>query len=170
MASSSDALRAAWLFIAVVTLWRVAMLWVNRTDLFVDEAQYWAWGQHLDWGYFSKPPLIGWVIRAVTDILGADTPFAVRLAAPLFHMATALAVIWAARAFVDAWVAAWAGAIYVAMPLISIGSNLISTDTIMLPFFALALGLYGRLIERPSAMRAITLGAAIGAGLMAKYA
>ncbi|MEM6897426.1 MAG: glycosyl transferase, partial [Pseudomonadota bacterium] len=85
MASNSDAQRAAWAFIAIITLWRVAMLWANRTDLFVDEAQYWAWGQHLDWGYFSKPPLIGWVIRAVTDVLGSDAAPVVRLAAPLLH-------------------------------------------------------------------------------------
>ena len=170
MASNSDAQRAAWAFIAIITLWRVAMLWANRTDLFVDEAQYWAWGQHLDWGYFSKPPLIGWLIRAVTDVLGSDTAPVVRLAAPLLHAATALIVIWAARAFVDGWVAAWAGAIYVAMPLITVGSSLISTDTVMLPFFALALGLYGRLIEAPSAARAVALGLAVGAGMMAKYA
>lgn len=30
--------------IALLTLWRVAMLWANRTDLWVDESQYWLWG------------------------------------------------------------------------------------------------------------------------------
>ena len=168
--SEAAALRGAWVLIAGLTLWRIVALWFNGTDLFVDEAQYWAWGQHLDWGYFSKPPLIGWVIRAVTDIAGSDTPFFVRLAAPLFHGAAALAVIWAARAFVDGWVAAWAGALYVAMPLVTVGSSLISTDTIMLPFFALALGAYGRLTEGPSLGRAVLLGVAVGLGLMAKYA
>ncbi|MEM9349162.1 MAG: glycosyltransferase family 39 protein [Pseudomonadota bacterium] len=170
MASSSNALRAAWAFIALITLWRVAMLWFNRTDLFVDEAQYWAWGQHLDFGYFSKPPLIGWLIRGVTDALGSDAAFIVRLPAPFLHCFTALLVIWAARAFMDDWVAAWAGAIYVAVPLATVGSSLISTDTVLLPFFAWALGLYGRLAEGSSAWRAVLFGVAIGAGMMAKYA
>lgn len=171
MVSRSDAaLRSALIFITLITLWRVAMLWVSRADIYVDEAQYWAWGQHLDWGYFSKPPLIGFVIRAFTEIAGSDAPFVLRLPAPLFHAAAAVAVIWAARAYVDLWVAAWAGAIYAAMPLITIGSSLISTDTMMLPFFALALGFYGRLVEAPSVKGALGLGAAVGLGMMGKYA
>ena len=44
----------------LVTLWRVALLPFDRADLYVDEAQYWFWGQELAWGYYSKPPLIGW--------------------------------------------------------------------------------------------------------------
>ncbi|MEL6549470.1 MAG: glycosyltransferase family 39 protein [Pseudomonadota bacterium] len=170
MSSGSEAIRAALVFIALVTAWRVVALWFNGTDLFVDEAQYWAWGQYPDFGYFSKPPLIGWLIGGVTGLVGSDAAFVVRLPAPLLHGLTALLVIWAARSFVDGWVAAWAGALYVSMPLIAVGSALMSTDTVMLPFFALALGLYGRLIEAPSLLRAAAMGAAVGAGLMAKYA
>lgn len=54
-------MRAALVAIALLTLWRVALLPFDRTDLFVDEAQYWLWGRELAWGYFSKPPLIGWI-------------------------------------------------------------------------------------------------------------
>lgn len=25
-----------------------------------DEAQFWAWSKHLDWSYYSKPPLIAY--------------------------------------------------------------------------------------------------------------
>lgn len=45
----------AWFTVALavvgaITLLRLALLWFDRTDLFVDEAQYWLWGQTLDWG------------------------------------------------------------------------------------------------------------------------
>ena len=40
----------------------------------------------------------------------------------------------------------------------------------MLPFFALALWMYGRLLRRPSWTDAAVLGLAIGAGMMGKYA
>ena len=62
-----------------VTLWRVLMLLVNRTDLFVDEAQYWFWGQNLDFGYYSKPPMIAWVIRFFNTISGSDSTFWIRI-------------------------------------------------------------------------------------------
>ena len=54
--------------VALVTLWRLALLPFDRADLFVDDAQYWFWGQALDWGYYSKPPLIGWIIRLSTSL------------------------------------------------------------------------------------------------------
>src|ERR1051325_4997905 len=31
-------------------------------DLTGDEAHYWEWSRHLDYGYYSKPPGIAWVI------------------------------------------------------------------------------------------------------------
>ncbi|MGC6425168.1 MAG: ArnT family glycosyltransferase [Lentimonas sp.] len=35
-----------------------------------DETYYWLWGQYPDWGYFSKPPMIGWLYGAMTEVLG----------------------------------------------------------------------------------------------------
>ena len=60
--------------IALVTLWRVALLPFDRADLYVDDAQYWLWGQELAFGYYSKPPLIGWILRLSTSI-GNDGMF-----------------------------------------------------------------------------------------------
>ncbi len=42
--------------IIVVTALRVLALAFNRTDLFVDEAQYWLWGREMALGAYSKPP------------------------------------------------------------------------------------------------------------------
>ena len=47
--------------VGALTLWRLVALGFDRTDLWVDEAQYWLWGQNLDWGYFSKPPMIAFL-------------------------------------------------------------------------------------------------------------
>lgn len=38
-----------------------------------DETYYWLWGQYPDWGYYSKPPLIGWIYGALTALFGAHT-------------------------------------------------------------------------------------------------
>jgi hypothetical protein len=39
-------------------------------DLAPDEAHYWQWSRHLDWSYYSKGPLVAWLIRAGTELLG----------------------------------------------------------------------------------------------------
>src|SRR5688572_7590319 len=51
-------------------------------DLAPDEAHYWDWSRHLDWSYYSKGPLVAWMIRASCTLFGDVMP-AVRFPAVL---------------------------------------------------------------------------------------
>ena len=115
-------------FVLALTAWRVGWLAYNRTDLFTDESQYWFWSTELALGYFSKPPLIAWIIRAATVMAGSAEPFWVRLPAPLFHGATALVVAWLGTMLHGARTGALSGASYAVMPAVGVGSMVISTD------------------------------------------
>ena len=83
------ALRAAIVLLAAFTMLRSAVLFIDPNSLYADETQYWLWSQSLDWGYFSKPPMIAWVIAATTTVFG-DADWAVRLAAPVLHLISAM--------------------------------------------------------------------------------
>ncbi|WBU54794.1 glycosyltransferase family 39 protein [Paracoccus sp. SCSIO 75233] len=153
-----------------ITLWRIICLRLTPLDLFMDEAQYWLWGEELAFGYFSKPPLIGWVIRAFTT-LGGDTAFWVRIAAPIGHGLAAIFVGLAARAWWQRPEAVWAGAAYATLPGVGVLSLFVSTDDLLLPAFAVALWAVIRLRQQPQNMAwGIVLGVALGLGLLAKYA
>ncbi|MFC2967989.1 ArnT family glycosyltransferase [Acidimangrovimonas pyrenivorans] len=180
-ASATASERAGWLgpalaVVGAVTALRILLLAFNRADLFVDETQYWFWGQELAFGYYSKPPLIGWVIRAFTTLAGSDGQFWVRLPGPLFHGATALLLGAVAARLYGRRAAVWVAAGYITLPMVALASLTISTDTIMFPFLALALLLWLRLGERPAPDRrhetglALACGLALGLGFMAKYA
>ena len=65
-------MRRTLLGLLAVTAARLIWLRLGGLDLYPDEAQYWLWSLTPDWGYFSKPPLIAWVIRATTLLLGDD--------------------------------------------------------------------------------------------------
>jgi 4-amino-4-deoxy-L-arabinose transferase-like glycosyltransferase len=39
-------------------------------DLAPDEAHYWDWSRNLDWSYYSKGPLVAWVIRGSCELFG----------------------------------------------------------------------------------------------------
>src|SRR5580693_9207272 len=39
-------------------------------DLAPDEAHYWDWSRHLDWSYYSKGPLVAWLIRGGCELAG----------------------------------------------------------------------------------------------------
>src|SRR5947207_7317897 len=81
---------------AAITAARLAWLAWQPAGLYPDEAQYWFWAQHPDFGYYSKPPLVAWLIALTTALFG-DGEFAVRLSAPLLH-AGAAAIVYAIAA------------------------------------------------------------------------
>ncbi|MCX7645658.1 MAG: glycosyltransferase family 39 protein [Rhodobacteraceae bacterium] len=161
--------------VGAVTAVRVVLLAFSRADLFVDEAQYWLWGQDLAWGYYSKPPLIAWVIRGATEIAGSDAPFWIRLPAPLFHAVTALVLGAVGARLAGTRTAVAVAAAYATLPMVTVGSLLISTDTIMFPFLAAALAGYLALLDARAAggrrpALALATGLALGLAFLAKYA
>jgi 4-amino-4-deoxy-L-arabinose transferase-like glycosyltransferase len=102
---------------------RIAGLAVSNAELFYDEAQYWAWAQQPDFGYYTKPPLIAWVIGAATAVCG-DSPFCVRLPSPLMHFATSFVIYALAAKLFSPRVGFWAALIHALMPGTSISSIL----------------------------------------------
>src|SRR5690349_17173253 len=58
-------------------------------DLSGDEAQYWDWSRQLELSYYSKGPLVAYIIRASTTIFGNTMP-AVRYPAILFSVGTSI--------------------------------------------------------------------------------
>ena len=148
---------------------RIIALYTNGTDLFFDEAQYWAWSEDPALGYFSKPPLIAWIIGAATTACGAGEA-CVRLPSPLLHTATALTVFWLGQRLYDARVGALSALAFATLPGVSLSAGLISTDVPLLLCWALALVGFSALLETDDVWPALLLGAALGAGLNAKYA
>ena len=79
-----------------LTALRVIGLYASRVDLFFDEAQYWVWSRDLAFGYFSKPPLLAWIIAASDRVCGSGEA-CVRLASPIFYLGTSLVTYAIAR-------------------------------------------------------------------------
>ncbi len=148
---------------------RMISLWFNNSELFFDEAQYWAWAKTPEFGYFSKPPLLAWLIGGFTSVCG-DSEFCVRLMSPVLHSATALIVFFLTRQLIDARTAFWAAAAYATLPAVTLSATLVSTDVPLLLFWALALYAFVRFEATLSVGWAIALGVAIGLGMLAKYA
>lgn len=167
--SERDLFRLALAAVMAVTLVRVIVLIASSLELYPDEAQYWWWAQSPDWGYFSKPPLIAWIVRATTAVFG-HAEWAIRLASPLLHGATALLLYGIGRLAFGARVGFWSAIAYATLPGISYSSGLISTDVPLLFFWALALYAFLRSLEEPVWRWPLLCGVALGLGLLSKYA
>lgn len=153
----------------LIAFTRILALSTSHLNLLPDEAQYWSWSRHMDWGYFSKPPLIAWIIAATTWLAG-DAEWAVRLGAPLLHAATALAVFLLAAAHRGPRVGFLSSILYATLPGVTFSGLVISTDAPLLFWWAVALLATWRPGERPNLVSAVSLGVALGFGFLSKYA
>lgn len=166
---TAAAWRWALLAVAGLTLLRWATLALSPLEIYGDEAQYWTWAQEFDLGYFSKPPLIAWIIAATTAVFG-DGAFGVRFAAPLCHGLAALFIGMAGRELAGPRVGALAMLGYATLPAVSFSSMIISTDAPLLACWAAALLAFLRLLATRSLGWAVAAGVAVALGLNAKYA
>ncbi len=148
---------------------RVVALSLNGTDLFFDEAQYWSWSLTPDFGYYSKPPLIAWIINGATGICG-HSEFCVRLPSPFVHTLTSIVVFLIGRHLYGTITGVISGLAFATLPGVSLSAGIISTDVPLLFFWALALYALVLLRDGKSWWPALLLGVALGGGLNAKYA
>jgi len=155
--------------VIAVTLARLTLLAASNIGLHGDEAQYWSWSQELAWGYYTKPPMIAWLIGATTWVCG-DVEWCARAGSPLLHAGTSmLCGLIGARLF-DPRTGFWAGLLFLTLPAVSFSSAVISTDVPLLFFWALALYALIRVLDDRAPAWCVVLGLAIGLGLLAKYA
>jgi 4-amino-4-deoxy-L-arabinose transferase-like glycosyltransferase len=148
---------------------RLLALWFNATDLFFDEAQYWSWSLEPAFGYYSKPPLVAWLIAASTAVCGASE-FCIRQASPVLHSLTAIVVYLIAARLYDPLVGVWSALVFATLPGVSASSGIISTDVPLLLCWALALWGFLEMLARTAWWPALVLGVGLGLGLNAKYA
>jgi 4-amino-4-deoxy-L-arabinose transferase-like glycosyltransferase len=155
--------------LAALTVIRVIGLEYSVVDLFFDEAQYWAWSREPAFGYFTKPPLLAWIIAGAEWICGSSEA-CVRAPSPVLYCGTSLLAYGIARQLYDDTVAFWAAVSMALTPGAAFSARIISTDVPLLFFWALALLAYVKLISGADRRWALVLGMALGLGTLAKYA
>ena len=150
---------------------RIVAIFITPLGLDVEEAQYWLWSTTPSAGYFTKPPMIAWIIGIGTSIAGENT-FGVRLLAPIMQAISSL-LIWriASLAYRPA-AGRWAAVIWTSIPATALGGFIISTDSPMLVFLLSALLMLAPLASlRPiSFSSALLAGIFTGLAMMSKYA
>jgi hypothetical protein len=166
-----DRAYASWALAAVAAITAARLIWlaVQSAGLYPDEAQYWFWAQHPALGYYSKPPLVAWLIALTTAAFG-DSEFAIRLSAPLLHGVAAGIVYAIAARLYDRRTGFWSALAYVTLPGVSVSAFIISTDAVLLPCWAAALYAFIRAREPGGGRWWLVAGIAAGTGLLAKYA
>lgn len=166
-----DVTRGRLLLVAVVgvlAVYRLLVIWGTGLPLFYDQAYYYYWSLQPDWGYYSKPPMVAWVIHLTTTLWGASES-AINAGAVILYSLTALVVYAIGRALYDERTAVWSGIAFACMPLVGFNALFISTDAPLLFFWALTLWLFIGAIRTGGWHWWLATGAAAGLGMLSKY-
>ena len=166
--SDSRAYFGLFLLIAGLTLYRGLVLATADIGLYVDEAYYWGWAQQLDWGYYSKPPMIAALIALTTSVCGNGV-FCVKLGALLVYPITTWLVFRLGQVLFDARIGLWAAALFLLMPGVALSNLIISTDVLLLLFWAWAMLALVLALQTNAWKHWLMLGLACGLGLLSKY-
>jgi undecaprenyl-diphosphatase len=156
------------LLMAVLMAVHGAVMYSAGLELHYEESQYWLWSTRPDWSYYSKGPLVAWLIAVATAVLG-DGEVQVRLFAWAAHGLFLAAVYGFA---LDLWgrrdAARWALILAGLMPVYFLLGGVMTTDVFLFLAWTLALwAAYRALVrERPAAW--YLMGVAVGLGALGK--
>jgi hypothetical protein len=146
-------------------------------DLAPDEAHYWDWSRHLDWSYYSKGPLVAYLIRAGCALAGpwsrrltGTDMLAVRLPAAVCGSLLLVSVyILTRQVYGREKLAAAAVALALTLPLVAAGSSLMTIDSPYACCWGWALVLGYQAVFRSAWWAWPVTGLVVGLGILAKY-
>jgi 4-amino-4-deoxy-L-arabinose transferase-like glycosyltransferase len=148
-----------------------------RLDLSGDEAHYWEWSRHLDISYYSKGPLVAWIIAGSRALIGewsrqmvGSEALAVRIPGVLLAVFTGAGVfVLALRTTRRPTLALAATALLGTIPILATGSILMTIDAPLMCAWVWALVLLHAGLEDGSMPAWCGAGLFVAAGILAKY-
>lgn len=170
-----------WAALGVVLLGAVLNLWYVvddcPLDLAGDEAHYWEWSRRLDLSYYSKGPLVAYIIAAGRFVLAdwsryllGNEELAVRGPAIGLSILTGIGMIALARVTTrDRRVALAAVALPATIPILAVGGKLMTIDAPLACLWTWTLVALTQAFRRDALVAWVGAGVLIALGILAKY-
>jgi hypothetical protein len=155
--------------IAALLLLRLAFIASGTIELSKDEAYQWLWSKHLALSYYSKPPGIALIQFAGTSIWG-DRQFGVRFFSPIFAAVLSFVMLRFMAREAGPRQAFLLLVILSCVPLMGIGTILMTIDPPLVMFWMLSLVAGWRAVQPDGTTLHWSLaGLATGLGFLCKY-
>jgi 4-amino-4-deoxy-L-arabinose transferase-like glycosyltransferase len=170
--------RDTWLWLAPRGLAALFLAWLLSRwiadatwNLVPDEAYYWVWSRHLAASYLDHPPVVAYLIRLGTAILG-NTELGVRWLGGLMTGGTVLVLTMAVRRLTsDRRAAAFVPIALLVSPMVAVTGSIVTPDAPACFFQATALATVLRIFGdgRRAALNWLAFGTFMGLALDSKY-
>jgi len=149
---------------------KIIAIYYTNFDLFGDEAQYWAWSKDLDLGYYSKPPLLAWLIGFVTFFLGNSFETLKFIPFFMYILNSYIVFLITKKIYKNKNRAILTAISFYLLPAATVSSFLISTDILLIFFWSLSLLFLLKIRDHPTIMNFLLLGIFLGLAFLTKYA
>ena len=149
---------------------KLIAIYFTQFSLYGDEAQYWLWSQSLDFGYYSKPPLLAWFLFIFSFIFGSSF-FSLKIFPIIIYLLISYGVYRICLSLsLSKKNSLLCSASFLIIPAASLSSFLISTDLLLLLFWSLSLSKLLETRKNDTALNFFLLGLYLGLAFLAKYA
>jgi undecaprenyl-diphosphatase len=155
-------------FLLIISLFRIYYILNGPLDLSPDEAHYWEWSRRLDWSYYSKGPMIAYLIYLGTAIFG-DNVFGIRVMAVIFSVLSSIFIYLLGKNLYEEKVGLISAVTLQIIPLFSTFGIIFTIDSPFIFFWILSLFLFWKAINTEALNAWLLLGLSIGSGLLTKY-
>ncbi len=153
---------------SVLALFRIAYVLFYPIDLSPEEAQYWDWSRHLDWSYYSKPPMVAYM-NYITSCLFGNTEIGVRITPIVLSFLLSVITFFFVKKLFDERVALISSLLPNLFVGTAINSLLMTTDAPFLFFWSLSVMLIYLAVEKNSLFLWILVGISAGFAFLSKY-
>lgn len=156
------------IFLAAVAVFRIYYITKGPLGLSPDEAHYWEWSRRPDISYYSKGPVVAYLIWLGTKIFG-DTALGVRFPAVLLSLLSSIFIYRLAVRLRDRETAIASAVLLSVIPLFSAYGVLMTIDAPFIFFWILSLFFLNRAVTSGAPYEWLFLGLSAGLGLLTKY-
>ena len=120
-------------------VFKIVAIYYTGFNLYGDEAQYWLWSKNLDFGYYSKPPLLAWFLGGYSALFG-DSFVSLKIFPIVIYFFISYAIYkLCLNLSFDKKKAQLCALSFLVIPSASLSSFLISTDLLLLLFWAISM-------------------------------
>ena len=144
------------------------LVYAGSVELMPEEAYYWNYSRHLDFGYLDHPPMVAWLIRLSTAVFG-QTEFGVRAGALCCGAITSVFVYKLARNLFGEAGALAALLLAQALPYFFLSGFLMTPDAPLAAAWAASLYFLERALIGNQSRAWWLAGLCLGIGMISKY-
>jgi membrane-associated phospholipid phosphatase len=161
-------LRLGYVLVGVLLLARLLYIGGGRIELSEDEAYQWLWSKHLDFSYYSKPPMIAYTQFLGTSLWG-DNEFGVRFFSPVIAAILSILLLRFFSRLDQPRVGFQLVLVASATPLLAVGATLMTIDPLSVLFWTAAMLAGWRAVQSDSTWLWVWTGIWMGLGFLSKY-